>query len=369
MRKAVAICAALILSVALFSCATVDEPPPETDGTTLQRYDGEPLRRRDIMARRNSAISLARALACIDRMLLEPWAENREAAIVIEDAGRLAPEDVREARNMWRLSEPLPRTLRRALFSELGFYADASPSRLFSGGINPKTLEDEVQRILNDHGKGGDKSLMLAAWRRFAPMVVTRRKNLLACRWEFQLGSAKVAVVESLLGPYRRAHLLETGRESLTGANISLDGYALPEGIAQLVAPGEISPVAPTIDALAATGRTPSFVRIEGATVHLSLSPDDREFLAAALKGMADGLCDLEYLPRGCTRIEATFDYLVGSAEARAAMTLARTQDGWNLERFVYEPAAAAVVGREGAALDLIEMLRKSEPTTAVSGK
>lgn len=369
MRKALAICAALITSLALASCVTLEEPPPDIDGTTLHRYDGEPLRRRDIMARRNSAIALARALACIDRTLLEPWSENRDAAVLLEDAGRLAPEDVREARNMWRLSEPLPRSLRRELFSELGFYADASPSQLFTGGITPKTLEDEVQRVMQEHSKGGDKPLMLAAWRRFAPMVQQRRKNLLACRWEFELGSARVAVVESLLGPHRRCHLLEVGRENLTGANISLEGYTLPEGIALLVAPGEASPVAATIDALAATGRTPAYVRVEGAIVHVGLSPDDRDFLTAALKGMTEGLCDLEYLPRGCTRLEVTFDYLVGNAEARATLALARTQDGWKLERFVYEPAAAAVVGREGATLDLIEMLRKSEPNTAVSGK
>lgn len=369
MRAVLSISAFIFLGLSLVACASVELPAPDSDDTTLRRFDGEPLRRRDIVARRSSAISLARALARIERTLVEPWAENREAIVLLEDAGRIAPDDVRIAKNMWRLSEPVPRALRREAFDEYGFYADASPSQLFVGGVSPKSLEDEVQRLLLEHRQSTDPALMLAAWRRFAPLVHMRRENLLACRWDFELGSAKVALVESLLGPHRRTRVGQVGRENLSGSMVSMEGYSLPEGIALLVAPGEASPIAATIDALAATGKPPAFVRVDGATVHVGLTGDDREFLSAALKGMAQGFCDLEYLPRGCTRFEVTFDYLVGTAEARATLVLARTQDGWRIERFVYEPAAAAVVGREGAALDLIEMLRKTEPSTAVSGK
>lgn len=369
MRAAATFCAALALSLVLVSCASVDEIPPDSDGTTLRRFDGEPLRKRDIMARRPNAILLARALAYLERGLQEPWAENRRAAVIIENAGKQAPSEVRSATNLWRLAEPVPPGLRRGSFCEYGFYTDAAPNHLFIATIRPETLEEEVEAMLREHSDKDDRSLLLAAWRRFSPQVSMRRSNYLACNWRFELGSARVSIAESLLGPHRRSQVLESGHENFSGANVSVDGYALPEGLAMQVMPGESSPVAATIDALAKTGRTPASIEIEGGFVHLGLSDGDREFLAAALKGLGEGGCEIEYLPRGCTRFEATLDYLVGNAEARATLAFARTPDGWRLERFVYEPAAASVIGRDGAALDMIEMLRKSEPESTVSGK
>jgi hypothetical protein len=235
--------------------------------------------------------------------------------------------------------------------------------------IKPATLEDEIKDMLREHSDKNDRLLLLAAWRHFSPAIALRCSQYLACHWRFELSGARVAVVESLLGPHRRSHVFDAGKDSFGGMNVIVSGYSLPEGLAMLVAPGEGSPVAATIAALAKTGKLPSSVAIEGGVVHVALTQADRDFLVAALKGLAEGCCELEYLPRGCTRFEATFDYLVGNAEARATLGFAKTQDGWRLERFVYEPAAASVIGREGAALDLTEMLRKSEPVSTVSGK
>jgi hypothetical protein len=369
MRAAATFTAALALSLVLVSCASVDELPPDTDGTTLHRFDGEPLRRRDIMARRPSAIALARALVLLERSLREPWAENRNSGVLLEDAGKQSPEEMRSAKSLWRLSEPVPRGLRREAFGEYGFYADAAPNHLFLTSITPESLEDEVGRMLKEHSDKDDRSLLLAAWRHFSPEVSQRRNSYLACQWRFELGSARVSMVESLLGPHHRSYVLDAGHENFGGASVNMQGYVLPEGLGMLVTPGEVSPVAATIDALVKSGRTPAFVEIEGGVVHVGLSAEDREFLTAALKGMAEGCCEIDALPRGCARLEATFDYLVGNAEARATLAFSRTVDGWRMEKFVYEPAAASVVGREGAALDLIAMLRKGEPESTVSGK
>ncbi|CAG0934217.1 hypothetical protein PLCT1_02634 [Planctomycetaceae bacterium] len=369
MRAAATFCAAIALSLVLVSCASVDELPPDNDSTTLRRFDGEPLRKRDIMGRRPSAMALARALANIERGLREPWAENRDAGVLLEEVGKQAPADVRTAKNLWRLAEPVPPGLRREAFGEYGFYADAAPNHLFLATIRPETLEEEVAAMLREHSDKNERALLLAAWRRFSPEVSSRRDNYLASNWCFELGGARVAVVESLLGPHRRSHVLDAGKEMFGGVNVTIEGYALPEGLAMLVMPGESSPVAATIDALAKTGKTPASVEIDGGVVHVGLSQEDREFLKAALKGLAEGCCDVEYLPRGCTRFEATLDYLIGNAEARATLRFARTPDGWRLDRFVYEPAAASVIGRDGAALDLIAMLRKGEPESTVSGK
>lgn len=369
MRAAAFISAALCAGLLLAACSAVPDLPPDVDSTTLRRFDGEPLRRRDILARRPTAIAVARALACIERGLREPWVENRDAAVVLDDAGKTAPDDIRTARNQWKLSELAPGGLRREAFAEYGFYAEVSPTNMLAGGVTPETLEGEVARILAEHTDKDDRAVLLAAWRRFSPLITMRRENYLASHWRFELGSARVAVIESLLGPHRRSHVLDTGGEFLGGATLMVDGYQMPESISALVAPGESSPVSAAIDRLAIGGRPPANVNIEGSKIHVGLSPEDREFLAAALKGLALGCAEVEYLPRGCTRFEVVLDYLVGNAEARATLGFARNPDGWTLDRFVYEPAAAAVVGRGGAALDLIEMLRHSSSATTVSGK
>lgn len=369
MRCAATAAIALSLSLLVACCASVSHPPPPDAETTLRRFDGQALRRRDIVARRNDALCVARALEAIERGLREPWVENRTAAALIDDLAGMAPDDFRIAASIWRLAEPLPRGAGRTPFGEHGFYADVSPTQMISAGVTPATLERKAEALLREHSDAGEAALMLAAWRRFAPRVALRRENYLASCFTFELGSASTALRDSLLGPFDRSRVLSTGREFLGGSNVMVDGYALAQGLAMLVSPGESSPVAATIDALVKTGHLPGFVKLDGALVQVSLSEADRAFLVAALSGLANGCGDVEYLPLGCTRVEVELDYLMGNSEARATLGFGRVETGWRFEKFLYEPAAASVVGRPGATLDLLEMLRHSQAPVALSGK
>ncbi len=370
MRACLPSLAALALCLALSSCSfTPDVPKPQPDTTTLRRFDGEPLRRRDIQARRTGAIALARALMHIERELREPWIEARDAAVLIEHAAAGNPSEIQSARDLWRLSEPVPPGVSRGVFSEYGFYADPMPGRQFTPPISPADFEAAIAQMLGEHNDGSEKALLLAGWRHFSPEVVQRRDNYLAAAWRLELGGASVGLCESLLGPHRRSQVYETGHARLAGSNGTLEGYAAPDGVLETVAPGPPSPVSAAIDALAkATGNArPLPLEVDGPAVRIALSDEDRAFLVSALKGLSEGCCDLAWLPRSTERIEVTFDYLVGNAEARATLGFSRTERGWVLNKLIYEPAAAAVVGRQGAALDLIAMLRASEPAGAVA--
>lgn len=357
MRGLPATSAALVLSLCLGACASPPSEPPEVrDVTTLHRFDGAPLKRRDIEARKPSALALSRALMRLERELREPWAEDRDATVLMEQADRGG--EMRVARELWRLAEPLPRGLRRSQFGELGFYADASPSRRFLPPITPADLEGMAAAMLAGHHDRTQAALLLAAWRRFSPEISGRRDGYLASRWSFACGGAELVLNESLLGPHSRSSVGESSRAFLAGPASVVEGYSAPEGILALVAPGAPSPVQSAIDALAAQGNARIPVEIEGAGLRVELSEDDRRFLAAALNGLKGGCCEVAALPLGCTQVEVEFDYLVGNAEARSTLRFTRRESRWVLDKLVYEPAAAAVVGREGATLDLISLLR-----------
>lgn len=357
MRGLPATSAALVLSLCLGACASPPSEPPEVrDVTTLHRFDGAPLKRRDIEARRPSALALARALMSLERELREPWAEDRDASVLMEQADR--DGEMRVARELWRLAEPLPRGLRRSQFAEFGFYADAGPSRRFLPPIAPPDLEGMAAAMLSEHHDRTESALLLAAWRRFSPEISGRRDGYLASRWSFSGGGAELVLNESLLGPHRRSSVKECDGAFLAGPTSVAQGYAAPEGVLALVAPSAPSPVQAAIDALAGQAGARIPVEIEGAGLRVELSEEDRAFLAAALKGLKDGCCDVAALPAGCIQLEVEFDYLVGNAEARSTLRFTRRESRWVLDKLIYEPAAAAVVGREGAALDLIALLR-----------
>ena len=99
-----------------------------------------------------------------------------------------------------------------------------------------------------------------------------------------------------------------------------------------------------------------------------SLDEVDSQFLEAALSGLKDGCCDLGEIPMACRRVQVTFDYLVRNAEARATLAFRLRAQGWVLELFEYEPAGAALLGAQGARLDLISLVR-AMPVRAASAR
>ena len=168
---------------------------------------------------------------------------------------------------------------------------------------------------------------------------------------------SEVTLHDSLLGPFGRCGVGSAGSLSGLGPLGDMDGFQMPVEILDLLTPGAPGPMAELVGNLAQGRGLPALFRLAPGPVE-KLDAESTRFLAAALRGLGEGLCDLQYLPSGVTSLDVTFSYLLDVSEARASIGLRRDAGGWLIERFHYEPAGASLLGQRGARLDLMPLLR-----------
>ncbi len=354
-----------ICLVALGACAATPSGPEITDApgeTSLRRFNGLPVTLVDLQENRDGALFVARALMLLERELKPQAFETRGADLLLEQVARRHGPEMRVARDMWDAAENSPFGAGREEFHELGFYGGRTEETFgVRTGIND--LRNYAERLLKSHADITPAGQLRAAWRRFSPEVRERRPGYLASAWRFELGGpvrAAVSLSDSLLGPFERSSVESAAESNLTGSLASHEGYVAPRELLELVMEGTGSPVSAAITALARAmqghrGELP--VTIDEGYISLDLAPQDREFLASALAGLSEGFADVASLPLRCDAFGVTFSYLVGRNEARAALGFARGPRGWVLRRFIYEPAAAWVMRRGGARLDLLALV------------
>jgi len=358
---------ALLLAPLLIAagCATrAPEPDPDLPAlreTTLTRHDGTAVSLEELQSIRASAMATADSIARIERELLEPWAETRTPAILIENLTLRHPADTRLAANLWESAEPPGRGHGRERFREYGYFSNQLMPTLFGARTRPANLEALVVELLKTHDDSTPVGLLLAAWRRFSPMVSSRQAGYLAAGWQFELDyfpPVRVSLAESLMGPHLRSGVA-SGDYSFPGPMESHDGYSSPLMLIDLLMPGPDCPVSQTVGALArlAAGERVSLPFTLAPGRRQAADDSEREFLSAALAGLAQGICELEYLPAATRTFSVTFSYLVDRAEARSTLGFARTGSSWELSLFEYEPASAKLIG-SSARLDLLPVLR-----------
>ncbi|MCC6574221.1 MAG: hypothetical protein IT462_10560 [Planctomycetes bacterium] len=365
MKTRLALSASVLLAATLLAaCASAPAPKPDDgpDGTSLRRYTGLPLTLSEFNENRGGAISVCRVLAALERDLHEQSNEARDAEILVDQATRSVGSDLRTARELWLGAERVPPGAGREVFHEYGYYGGEAEHELFAPRNAIPSLGAEAARLLETHADMSPRGQLLAGWRHFAPEVRQRAEGYLASSWRFELvsrGSARVSLCDSLLGPFERSRVEDAGDAYLAGPIMLYEGYRCPQGLMELVVEGPASPVAATISALARVGRGEKAelpVLIAEGYVRVDLSKEDRAFLSAALKGLSQGYADVADLPLNCRRFDVTFSYLVDLNEARATLGFKRIADGWSLEKFVYEPAAAQVM-RRNVSIDMMEMV------------
>ncbi len=311
---------------------------------------------------RSSAMATARTIERIEKELREPWAEQREPHVFLEQLTRKFPADTSIAMNLWETSEPLGRGQGRAGFSELGFYGNQYMPASFGTGIRPPTLEAMVGSMMRSHSDMTSEHSLLAAWRRFSPGLHDRREKYLSSHWEFTLdyvAPVHVAINDSLLGPHVRSEVIDTGGASFQGRPETVEGYTTSGVLVALLLPVQDSPVRPFVEALhASINGVPTSLpcKLSQGPSQSNGEPDGR-FLRVALKGLMHGTTELEALPGATDAVTVTFSYLLDDAEARSTLSFARDDGGWTLTRFDYEPAAASMI--DGSArLDLLPIVR-----------
>ena len=365
MPRLILISCIIALSLAAACAAPVQiAPPTEHPVTTLTRFEGSPIERREIQANSPGALAVARVLYLIDRELREPSAELRSARDLLNAVAEREPETVGLAEETWEALEQSPAGEWRRAFREFGLYRNPLMPAIFQSMVTPASLEAAVRKILRQHDDSTPRGRLLAAWRHFSPRITDRRANYLASAWTFELETttrAKLGLAESLLGPFARTAVRDPGGSWLDGPPARLEGYYAPAPVMELVAPGRTLPVQSTIDALVSALKRPGAripVAIDGDMTRVTLDEIDARFLEAALTGLKEGCSDLGEIPLACRRVQVTFDYLVENAEARATLGFRLGARGWILELFEYEPAAAALLGAQGARLDLISLVR-----------
>lgn len=341
------------------------DPQPEVSvqrATTLTRFDGEAISLEELESIRASAIAAAETVARIEHGLREPGAEQRTPQQFMEELSALYPADTRLARTLWESAEPKGPGHDRREFREFGYYSNQLAPSVFGPRVRPQSLEDFVELLNRQHDDRTEEARLLAAWRRFSPIVATRRPAYLSASWQLELDyvrAVEVKLAESLLGPHLRCTVGDTGGVSFQGPVDSHEGYTAPMLLLDLLLPGPSSPVGPAIEALS--------LMSDGSSEPLPFSLSDGrrdatdeldvEFLRAALHGLKEGFAELDALPAGVMRITVTFSYLVDLGEARSSLSFRRTAGGWVLEMFDYEPAAASLLGSD-ARLDLLPGIR-----------
>lgn len=357
----------MLLGVMLAACSSTTEQPddlPVLQNTTLTRFDGSRVSLEELDSLRPSGVATADLLAQLDRMLLEPGAEQRDAKSLIEDLRRAYPSETRMAQTLWETAEPPGRGNGRSPFREYGVYANQISSNGFGPRTRPSSLEAYAQEVLRDHTDEDDHGKLLAIWRRFAPLIRSRGTAYLASSWEIELEyslslDCSVGLHDSLLGPFCRASASDNPGPFM-GMSERFEGYNMPMWMPDLIAPGPASPVGTAVlelTDLANSARSHLSFTVENGAVE-KLADLEIDFLKAALTGLQDGLAEVEYLPQGVKYLSVVFSYLVGQAEARSDLVFERYGNGkWMLARFEYEPAAANMIGN-GARLDLMPTIR-----------
>ncbi|MBZ0137482.1 MAG: hypothetical protein K8I27_14035 [Planctomycetes bacterium] len=356
----------LLLGVVIGACSTSPDTSPDDlpvlNETTLTRQDGTRISIEELRSLRPSAIATADTIARIDRMLLEPWAETRDATILIEHLRSRHPSDTRLAETLWETLEPPARGKGRDLFREYGVFANQLLANGFGPRARPASLPGYVEGVLANHTDADSKSLLQAAWRRFAPLVRERKAGYLASYWQLELdyvSSVNVALCDSLLGPFERALVLGGDEHSFFGPIDSYEGYTGSAVLLDLLTPGPQSPVEMCVEQLLdLAGGARSSVGFGVTDGAVERAEDvDLEFFVAALSRLKDGWAEIDSLPRSVRTIGVVFSYLVDGAEARASLSFNRIPQGWELRMFEYEPAAANFVGGN-ARLDLMPTIR-----------
>lgn len=354
----------ILAALMLGACSSTPPQPDERPllrETTLTRYDGSAISVEELASLRASAVSTAETLSRIDRLLLEPWAEQRSARVFLEQLRREFPADTRLAQTLWETAEPQPHGNGRDRFREFGLYANQYLTNGFGPRVRPASLEEYVEAVMRLHSDHDSRSQLLAAWRRFAPVVRERRGGYIASRWEFELdfpGQVSVAVSDSLIGPFDRC-AVQCDDVSFIAPPVDFEGYTASGLLIDLLAPGPTCPLAKTVDELHALA--------VGDTSVLSFSVADGKiedsgsvdiaFLIAALRGLRAGAAALGPLPQSTRSFTVVLSYLIDEAEARACISFARRTGKWQLQQLEYEPAAARLLGGD-ARLDLLPSIR-----------
>ena len=355
----------ILLGVIVAACASAPEPPedqPVLRETTLARFDGTAISMEELQSLRPSAVATAETIARIDRMLKEPWAEQRGAHIFVENLRSQHPSDTRLAQTLWETTEPAARGNGRDLFREYGFFANQFTASGFGPRIRPGSLEAYVRDVLEDHSDADSRGMLNAAWRKFAPLVIERNNGYLASSWELELdhiSPVHVGLSDSLLGPFERTVVQGDTLPSFFGPTDSYEGYTASMILLDLLAPGPESPVAMAIrelHQLAVGQREGVNFAVEHGPVE-RLDEVDLDFFSAALAGLQVGDANIESLPQSAIKVNVVFSYLVDQAEARASLSFSRISGDWKLTLFEYEPAAASLVGGN-ARLDLMPTIR-----------
>jgi hypothetical protein len=347
----------LLIVPLLVACGSTAVVKPSENGaaTTLKRWDGRHVLLEDFRLNRSLAVDVAQTVYHLEKELLEPLHEHRNAARVLSDVRTRSPSTTRNAERAWQVAEPTLRDGSRGVFMELGAYMGSDSGGSFAPVVG--TMEGMVARMLREHGDENPAGVMLAAWRQFSPATVERRPGMLAAAWQFELEypeAPAVAVTESLLGPHLRSRLVQVPDTPFPLMRDRVDGYDSLLVPLDLLSPGPGSPVLATLDALAEGG---GVMLAPGDREHLS--EGDRRFLRSALSGLSNGAAKLSHVPAGTRRLTALFSYLVNNAEARALLQFERNADGtWVLLRLEYQPAAASLTGNPGATVDLMPLLR-----------
>jgi hypothetical protein len=356
----------ILIGLAAAGCASTtgedDSRTPVLRDTTIMRHDGSAISLEELESIRYSAVASADTVARIERELREPWAEDRTPGVIIENLTLRHPAETRLARTLWEGAEPVGYGHNRAHFREYGYYSNQMTPTLFAPRVRPATLEAFVEELLKAHDDSTSTLMLLAAWRRFAPMMGTRPQNYLASSWQIELDYFRpvtVSLADSLLGPHLRCGVTEAENLSFPGPTDSVDGYTTSVMLLDLLMPGPQSPVSAAVSAMsrAADGESVPLPFTVASGQTRPADDLDMQFLQAALRGLAGAACEPAALPASTTRFSVTFSYLVDLAEARSTLSFRRTAGGWELGLFEYEPAAASLIGGS-ATLDLLPAVR-----------
>ena len=357
----------ILLGLLAGGCAATSGPEPDSrevvlHDTTITRHDGSVISLEELQALRFSAAAAVDTVARIERELREPWAEDRTPGVLIENLTLRHPAESRLARTLWESAEPVGRGLDRSRFREYGFFSNQMSPTLFAPRIRPSSLEAFVEELLKTHDDSTTTLMLLAAWRRFAPMMRERGKGYLASAWQLEMDYVQpvaISLADSLLGPHLRCAVSRAENVSFPGPTETFDGYSTSALLIDLLRPGPESPAEDAVKTLARVAAGESLPLSFTISAGQASASDelDSAFLKAALRGLADGLGTPEALPAATSRFTVTFSYLVELAEARSTLGFVRTSAGWELELFEYHPAAASMIGGT-ATLDLLPAVR-----------
>jgi len=336
--------------------------------TTLARFfESEFVTLQDLAASRRQAMDCARAIALLERELREPWQETRDARLLYEHARRRDAAAVDSAAEAWLAAEPPPHDAERSLFGEYGLYRPRRNAGDYAPRVTPDSLLTHAANLVRTARDDEAAHRVLSAWRRMAPEVGARGECYLASAWQFEISGAQVLLRDSLLGPFGRCAVARVVI-SAGGPLASFDGFQMPLELLHALAPGPQPDLPALASALSGGAALPQGLRLGSGPVEHDA--EGARFLDTALATLACGTAGIEYAPAGATALTVTFSYLSGVCEARTEIALRREGLGaWLVESIHHEPAAASWLGRQGARLDLMPLLRARTEREAGASK